>query len=779
MIKQILLFSWRNLKKNKLFSFINILGLSLGLTCTLIIFLWVQHQLSYDRFHTNLDNLYKVSYKDGGYTLPRALAKHLKENYPEIKNTTVFWRWDDRKITFNKNGFYSFGAFVDSTFFSMFSFPLIAGNKEKLFTNEESIVITEKLAKKIFGNENPIGKIVDYNQWKNLTVTGVLKDLPSNTQIQFEYLMPIKLVSEQWRYTWNSNNSNIYAQLHENVSPKELDKKIADIINQFNKDWNTTPLSLFPLADWNLYNLEGEAKITYVYIFSFIALLILLIACINFINLSTAQSLKRTKEIFIKKVVGSKRTQLFAQFLTESVLTTFVSMLLAILFTEMMLPFVSQLLSADLQLIYDLVHLGILVGLTILTALIAGIYPSLIMSSKKPIALLVKGGTGFSARRQQSIFSKIFSARNSLVIFQYSLSILLIITGIIIYKQLNYIQNKDWGYAKENVLIVKMGGALTNEFANIKQSLIGIPEVINVSYSANPNTSWGNSSCTNKWNNLEQNTAVCIGTNGVDYDYAKTLGIKINEGRFLSKQFSTDAQNAIVINEAAVKAFNFENPIGKVINNIFGDDYTVVGVMEDFHTESLRAQINPFGFIFDENGSHMYIKIASGNLVHTIENIKKKVSTIVPDDPFEFSFLDDQINSLYKTEKTTGILINYGTAIALFISCLGIFGLAIYNTQNRIKEIGVRKVNGAKISEILMMLNKDLVKWVAIAFVIASPIAYFAMTKWLENFAYKTELSWWIFALAGGIALFIALATVSWQSWRAATQNPVEALRHE
>ncbi len=776
-----------SIKENKINTLITIFGLSVGLACTITIALWVNYELSYDRFHENPQDLYKAAFSYDpqdfhAYILPAPVAQYLKEEYPDIKNTTVFYQWSNKKIIQDENKFLANGSFVDPSFFSMFNFPFIIGSLSDAFIHPNSIVLTQSLAEKLFGQKNPLGNTVKMDGDEEYIVTAVLEDIPKNSDMQFEFLLPYKRIAQQLN-SWDYKVLQVYVQLNKGIDYSDVNMQIANVISQFKPDWNNR-LYITPLTACHLHNLQGGGRIQYVYILSIVAFLILTIAIFNIVNLTMATSDGRIKEIGLRKILGSSKNLLIIQFLFEAQILALIAMGFALIFVELLLPSVNNLLNVNLDLTYSLFTILILLGFAVLTGLISGFYPASFLSSLRPIDLIKKAirPMGSGSKYKSSSNAQKLSLRSGLVIFQFALAIVLIAGIIVITKQVQFMKQKDLGFNKENILIVHMQDQLRHKYEIAKNDLLLMPEISSISTSRSPLTSWQMSDMP-VWDGKQSDNIFDMGINSVDYDFDETLGIEVIEGRFLTKEYSKDATDGFVINEAAVKAMELKNPVGTKMSIFNGTSYErkgeIIGVIKNMHTESLHSEIKPFVYMYSPTGSYMFIKINSSANSTIVQTIKNKIEQIAPNDPIELSFLEDDLNKLYSSEETTEKLIGYSSLIAIIISCLGLFGLSFYGIQKRIKEIGIRKVNGAEVSEILIMLNKDFVKWVAIAFVIATPIAYYLMNSWLEKFAYKTELTWWIFALAGVLALSIALLTVSWQSRRAATRNPIEALRYE
>jgi len=771
-----------SIQKNKINTLITLFGLSIGLMCTIIIGLWVKYEVSYDRFHENPQDLYKAAFTYEpqdfhGYVLPAPVGQYLKKEYPDIKNTTVFFKWRNKKIIQGENKFLVNGSFVDPSFFSMFNFPFTIGSLSDAFIHPNSIVLTQSLAEKLFGHENPVGNTVKVDGDEEYIVTAVLEDIPTSSDMQFEFLLPYKIISQQLN-SWDFKATEIYVQLNKGIDYSDVNIQIANVINQFKPDWNNR-LYITPLTACHLHNLEGGGRIQYVYILSIVAFLILIIATFNIVNLTMATSNRRIKEIGLKKIFGSSKKLLIIQFLFEAQILAMMALGFALFFIELLLPSVNNLLNVNLDLSYNLFIILILLGFAVFIGLISGIYPAFFLSSLRPIDIIKKTirPFGFSNKNNSSPNAQKLSLRSGLVIFQFTLTIVLIAGIIVITQQVQFMKQKDLGFNKEDILIVHMQDQLRSKYEIAKNKLLQMPEISSISTSRSPLTIWQMSD-TPVWDGKQSDNIFDMGMNFVDYDFDETIGIEVIEGRFLTKEYSKDATDGFVINEAAVKAMELKNPVGTKMS-IFERKGEIIGVIKNMHTESLHSEIKPFVYAYSPLGNYMFIKTNSSINPRIVQTIKNTIKQVAPNDLIELNFLEDDLNSLYSKEQTTEKLIGYSSLIAIIISCLGLFGLSFYGLQKRIKEIGIRKVNGAAVSEILIMLNKDFVVWVAIAFVIAVPIAWYVMNNWLLNFAYRIGLPWWIFALAGIMALLIALITVSIQTFKVARRNPVEALRYE
>ncbi len=802
MLKNNMKITFRNMKRHKGFSLINISGLAIGMACAILIFLWIQYELSFDEFHANARQLYQAVYKFEdqevyGRYLPGPLADLLKEEYPEIMDATTYKPWE-KKISFGTKSYFGTGSYVDPSFFDMFTFPFVKGNPETAFSEPLSVVITEDLADRLFGKEDPIGKTLTYfafSQGTDLKVTGVIANIPRNSHIQFDFLIPYK-IGYDWMQTWSNNAVHTYVLLHESSNWQDVGDKISGVLNEHIPNSKIrTRLYLYPLWKIHLHALEGGGLITYIYIFSAMALVVLLIACINFMNLSTARSEKRFREIGIKKVVGSSRPQLARQFLSEAVVLSFLALFLAVLMVKWFLPSINAMLGFELKIHFSSLFVLILIAMGLLTGIVSGSYPAFFLSTIQPAAIL-KGNLSSMIvvkkkwSRKSTSSQKGTFLRKVLVVIQFSLSIFFIICVSGIQKQLTYIRNRDLGFDKEHVLVIQAEGSLKQKSQIIRNELLENPDIQNVTFSAFSLTDWESSVSGRdlNWTGKTGDKDFLLGNNYVDYDYCDTFDMKMVEGRFFSEEFGTDASDACVVNEAAIRAMELDEPIGKQIAWSSGLPYenrrTIVGVIADFNTQSLHREIRPFVLMPLENfrqfmSNYVCIKLRSDDIPSSLGAIENTIRTFVPDDPFLYHFLDEKIDSLYRTEQLTGKLTRYITFLAIFISSLGLFGLASFSVERRTKEIGVRKVLGASASKIILLLTKDFSKWVLLANIIAWPVAWFSLKKWLQNFAYRTNIGVWIFLFSASLALAIALFVICFQSLKAALANPVKSLRYE
>jgi len=817
--------AWRNLVRNKVSSIINIGGLAIGLACVVFISLYISDELSYDRFFKNADRIFRVNTHElmanseftAGQT-PPPVGAALVNNIPEVESYTRIYRPGDQIIHFVRNG--QKGSLteksllsVDSNFLQVFSYPLLAGDRATCLNGPNSVVLTERAAKKYFGNTSPIGKNLVFDMYmKPFTVTAVLKDLPSQSSMQFDVLQsnlgmpPVKRFN--WSWVWLQMDT--YVKLRDNIATddattKKIEakfpamirvqaatafKRIGQPFDAFIKKGGKYDLELQHLTDVHLYsgNIGSmfviQSDIKYVYIFAAIGLFIILLACVNFMNLATAQSAKRAKEVGIRKVLGSVRKQLITQFMAEALVYTLIASFIAIIIVLLCLPAFNQLAAKSISLpdFFNFYSIAGLLALIIVTALFAGSYPAFFLTSFKPAAIL-RGGGDFKNSGGG------FFTRNALVVFQFTISTVLIICTMVVYKQLLYNQSKDLGFNKENVLMIADAHRLGNNEETFRQELLRMPEVANASISTSmptknlftdyyvPETTGENVSTTDK--NISLTSFI------VDEAYVPTLKLKMVEGRNFSRDFKDSA--SVILNENAVAQLGWKDPIGKTLTYPGGNDvkFKVIGVVKDFNAQSLHSAMIPFALFYttsktyDIGTSYIAVRIKPGDYNKAISHIQSKWKSFMPDNPFEYSFLDQEFDALYSSDQTVGKVFSVFTFLSLTVACLGLLGLAMYTAERRTKEIGIRKVLGASVQNVVSMLSKDFLKLVIIASLIAFPLAWYAMNQWLQSFAYPTDVSWWIFALAGAAMAIIALLTVSFQAIKAALTNPVKSLKTE
>jgi predicted permease len=765
----------RNIRRHKAYSFINIAGLAIGIASCMLIMFWVQDELSYDRFHEHADSLYAATFSNGSMVTPTALSGFLKAEYPEVLHTSRFGIMGSNLLKYEDTEIYEAGGvLVDPDFVKMFTISFLGGDLETLLNDPNSILLSEKLARKYFGNKNPIGQTMTFNTRFALKVTGVFEDYPSNSHIRFEYILPLAL-SKIWNRnlnTWEHNNIRTYVQLQEGTPVKSVDLKISDVVER-HRPQDQRPLSLQPVTRLRLDPYRGRGTITYVYLFSAMSFFILLIACINFINLTTAKSSTRAKEVGIRKTVGACRAHMIRQFFGESLFLTLIAFAVGIGLAVLFLPRFNNL-SGKTFTWEVLLQQGVLFGtfcILLLTVLIAGSYPAFFLSRFQPARVLTgKLKTGMKGRM----------LRKTLVVVQFSLSVLLILGTVMIYRQVHFLQERDVGYDRECVIVFDIGSWFTRNRDTIKTELLSNPDIQHVTLVDVAPYRWQSNAGVGDvhWQG-KTNQQVKMVMTSVDYDFLDTFGLEMAEGRFFSKEYSTDAAESFVVNQAAVKAMEMGDPVGKELK-VWDLKRRIIGVVKDYHFESLHKPIIPMAMRIDHDWyQQACVRIAPHRVSDTLAFIEKKWKEIYPKYPFEYRFLDDILQSLYQSEQSIGTVVTVFTVLALFISCLGIFGLSSYTAEQRTKEIGIRKVLGASVSSVVKHISKEFVFLVIIANVIAWPLAYLMINQWLQRFAYRIAMGWLTFVLVGIVVLVLSLLTVSWQIIRAAIANPVDSLRYE
>jgi len=765
----------RNIRRHKAYSFINIAGLAIGIVSCMLIMLWVQDELSYDRFHEHADSLYVATFSNGSTVTPTALSGFLKAEYPEVLHTSRFTYMGSNLLKYEDTEIYEAGGvMVDPDFVKMFTIPLLGGYQETSLNDPQSILISEKLAHKYFGNKDPIGQTMTFATSIDLKVTGVFEDYPANSHIRFEFILPLAL-SKMWNWnlnTWEYNNIRTYVQLHEGTPVKSVDSKISDVVER-HRPQDQRPLSLQPVTRLHLNPYHGRGTLTYIFLFSAMAFFILIIACINFINLTTAKSSNRAKEVGIRKTVGAFRAHLIRQFFGESLFLTLIASAIGVGLSILVLPGFNNL-SGKTFTWEVLLQQGVLLGIfsiLILTVLIAGSYPALFLSRFQPARVLtgklkagMKGGT----------------LRKILVVVQFSLSVFLVLGTVTIYRQVHFLQERDVGYDREHVVIFGISGQIIQNRDTIKTMLLSNPGIQHVTLVDIAPYRWQSNAGVGDvhWEG-KTNQQVKMVMTSVDYDFLDTFGLEMAEGRFFSKEYSTDATESFVVNQAAVKAMEMDDPIGKELR-VWDYKRKIIGVVKDYHFESLHKPIIPMAMRIDPRWyQQACVRISPHRVRDTLAFLEKKWKEGHPRYPFEYQFLDDMIHSLYRSEQSIGTVVTVFTVLALFISCLGIFGLSSYTAEQRTKEIGIRRVLGASVSNVVKHISKEFVFLVIIANVIAWPLAYFLINLWLQKFAYRIAIGWLTFILVGMVVLVLSLFTISWQIIRAATANPVDSLRYE
>ncbi|MEP6712337.1 MAG: ABC transporter permease [Ferruginibacter sp.] len=812
MIKNYLKIAWRNLLKNKTFSLINIAGLASGLACFILIALYVADELSYDKFNEKAGRIYRINSDIvfGGNKLHMAVTADpmgaaLKKDYPQVEQYVRIYASSGPKLVKKGATFINEPnvAHADSTLFEVFTLPAVSGDTKNALNEPNTVVITESTAKKYFNTVNAVGKLIETNDNTSTLykITAVIKDIPHNSHFNFDFIFSMDNADYQWGQ-FMSHNFQTYLLLKPGTDYKAFEKNFAQYIDKYimpqakqfmninsmaemEKAGNKLEYSLMPLTDIHLNSdrypeLGVNGSMQYVYIFSAVALFVLLLACVNFMNLSTARSAGRAKEVGIRKVLGTERKSLIGQFLTESILMATISLLLAVVIVCVTMAYFNDLSGKSLA-IADLLkpaYFALLLLLPLIVGVVAGSYPAFYLSSFKPIAVL-KGKLNAGFKKSH--------LRNVLVVFQFATSIMLIIGTIIVYRQLNFIQTKKLGFSKDQVLVVNntyVLGKNATVFKNEISKLAGVSSATFASFLPVANSS-RNDNTYSKEAVMDPRNSLSTQTWRIDYDYIKTLGMEMLTGRNFSKEYGSDS-NAIIINETAAKVLGYDNPLGKKLYTNNGAQgasdvisYEIIGVVKNFHYESLKQTVGPLLFRLGNRTAATAFKISTANVQGLVKKVEDKWKTMASGMPFSYQFLDDSFDNMYREEQRTGKLGLTFAVIAILIACLGLFGLATYMAEQRIKEIGVRKVLGASVGNITSMLSKDFVKLVLIAAVFAFPIAWWAMNNWLQDFAFRVDIGWWVFALAGIIALLIAVLTVSSQAIKAAVANPVKSLRTE
>jgi len=791
MFKNYLKISLRIIKRYKGYSFINLTGLAVGMACCFLILLWIRNELSYDRFHKKGERIFKVtieSHRSNGRIEPFShtqfpLAPSLKERYPEIINATrifeakVLVRYGSQ--VFNEEQFY----FTDPSFFEMFTFPLVNGHPETALSTANSIVITEDMKQKYFGSEDPIGKTITVNAKRDFIVTGVMKNIPANSHIQVDFLIPSGILEnldrERLRQEWDASGLNswgatyvhTYVLLQESSSYLDIEQKISGFLKEVKSDtrWR---LRMQPLFQVYLFPINGSnAIVKYLTIFSIIAFLVLMIACINFVNLTTAYSNKRAREIGMRKVVGAQKGDIIKQFFGESLMLSLVSSGLAVLLVCLCLPAFNTLTGKQLSLTdsFDLTLLFALLGIAILTGCISAIYPALFLSSFKPIGIL-KGSSSSGLRK--------LLFRRVLVAAQFSLSIIFIIGAVVVYSQLEYIRKKDLGYNKENLIYLPLQGKIQNKYQLLKNEMVQNANVLNVTASNALPSFLDTGAGGLDWEGKDPKLDAVYNYASVDIDFIETFRMKIAQGRNFSKEVISDASN-FILNETAIKEMGLHDPVGKRFR-MWEIEGKIIGVVKDFNFRPLHTRIEPLILTPTVMPyTYLIVRISSENYASAIKYLEGVWNRLNPEYPFDFHFVDADFERLYWDEQRLGKIFGYFTCLSIFIACLGLYGLAAFVTEQKTKEIGIRKVLGASILGITAMLSKEFTKWVLLANMIAWPVAYFVMNMWLQNFAYRTSIKLWTFILSSVLALIIAMLTVSYQSIKAALVNPVDSLRYE
>ena len=790
MLKNYLKIAWRNLIKSKAHSFINIAGLSVGLACSLLILLWVQNELSIDQYHTNGKRLYSVyerQYVDnkilGQYGTPGLLPEELKKQIPEIEASTGISYGDENTFQVGDKILKMNGTDAGADCFKMFSIPLLQGDVQTALNSPVSMAISRKMAVAFFGSPAAaMGKTIRYDNRKNFTVTAVYEDLPNTASQKYDFLMNwYNYIDEnQWAKDWGNNGPSTIIMLRADADPDAVEKKITHFLDNLYKGQKkgtfTEELGLQRFGDGYLHGnfengkIEG-GRIEYVRLFTIVAIFILLIACINFMNLTTARSVKRAREIGVRKVVGAVRSVLIKQFIGESMLVTALAVAVSLILLVLLLPMFNQITHKEIELPFGQPLFWLkLAGITLITGLVSGSYPALFLSSFNPVKVL-KGAL--------KLDSGTTMFRKGLVIFQFALSVILITATIIVSRQMAYIQSKNLGYDRENLIYIPMSGELISKYSTFKDEVLRMPGIQSVTRISNTPTNIQNWTGDVQWEGKDPNVVVQFTQVSVGYDFVKTMKLKMEAGRDFSKAFATDSIGYL-INEAALKRVKYADPIGKSLT-FWGKKGTIVGVIKDFHFASMHEAIKPLVIRLreDEKYGNVLVKTQPGKTREALAGLESLCKQINPEFPFTYNFSDQEYQKLYQNEQIVTMLSNAFAFLAIFISCLGLLGLAMFTAEQRIKEIGIRKVLGASVGSLLALLSLEFLVLVVIALMIALPVSWYSMSKWLQGFAYRTTMQWWMFGMAGGIIIIVAMLTVSFQAIKAALVNPIKSLRSE
>jgi putative ABC transport system permease protein len=784
MFKEYLKISLRHAKKNKGFSLMNIFGLSLGMTCAILILLWVQDEVTYNRFHEKYSTLFQVmdnqTYEGKTYTfsaVPGLLAGALKDEVPEIKNTARA-DWGNRWLfTLGEKTIYDDGRLVDPSYLDMFTFPLLHGEKKNTLADEHSIVITNKLSQKLFGDENPVGKYIKVNNKKEMLITGVLKDAPNNSSLKFQWLASFKIFEKQndWYKTWDNNGMQTYVELKPGTDVDKLNKKIYSFIQAKNKD-AAAKIFLHSMDDWRLRSkfIEGKqdgGRIEYVRLFSIIALLLIFIACINFMNLATARSEQRMREVGVRKVMGAERFALMKQFVGESLVTSCIALIIACIFVLISLPFFNDLVEKKLSLgLTNPLQWLLLIGIAIFCGFIAGSYPSVYLSSFSPVSI-------FKGMKIKS--SGAAMVRKGLVVTQFVVSIVLIISTVVIFRQIQHVKDRQLGYKKENLIYCDLQSNVKEHFDVIRQDLISTGMVTNAATSSQNLLNEGSNTGGFSWEGKDPTKEVLITVENGSPGFINTTGMQIIAGRDFDADWKKDSMN-IIVNQTFAKLMNKKNPVGEIVRQD-SNAYHIVGMVKDFVYNDFYKAPDPYVLYCDpRNTYNLFIRIKdNANTSDALAQIESVIKKNNPGYPFEYNFIDADFDKLFKSEMLVAKLSRLFAILTIFISCLGLFGLAAYTAERRTKEIGIRKVLGATVAGMVGLLSKDFLKLVFIAVLVASPLAWYIMNNWLQDYAYRINIQWTVFVLAAILALLIAFLTVSVQAIKASVANPVNSLRTE
>ncbi|MFC1897984.1 ABC transporter permease [Candidatus Cloacimonadota bacterium] len=779
MLKNYLKIAFRNFRRNKAFTFINIVGLAIGMTVCIMLLLWVQDELSFDKFHKNSENIYNLIQEGvwndgenyGNRTIPYCLAPLMHEIYPEIENHVRVRTFNGMMMQLDDKTFYEDDVLLtEPALFEIFSFDLVKGDLEVAFNDKHNLILTETTARKYFGDEDPMGKIIRYDDRVDFTVTGIAADAPENSTISFNMILPFEILGEERINSWSWESSG-YIQLNKSTNLTDFGNKIINTVID-NRENGDTLVRVQPLSRVHLYDpLDQPEGLIFVLIFASIGIIVLLIACINFMNLATARSAKRAKEVGIRKVVGADRKSLIRQFMSESVLTALFALVVAFVLVELFLPNFNQLSGKNLDIsLSNLVFILGLIAITLIVGVISGSYPAFYLSQFNPNKVLKSGNAPKTKNRFRTV----------LVVFQFSISIALIICTATVYDQINYLQNKDLGFSKDFIVSIPFNTELEESYDAFKEEMMKNPNILGVTNSSSSPANVGNVNPA-VWEGKTDDENILFNFFLVEKDFLTVFDMELVAGENFSKDHESGEPVPYIVNEAAVKLMQLENPIGKRFT-MYDDQNAgeIIGVVKNYHFQRLTNDIGPIMIttLYWWRGN-VYIKVNPKNVQESLHYIEEVVTKLSPSFPYEYSFLDEDIDQLYTYYYEMGNIIKYFAILAVFISCLGLFGLASFMTEQRTKEIGIRKVLGSSAAKIIYLLTKGFSKWVLLANIFAWPIAYYAMQKFLSLFAYNSGVNIWLYILSGIAALFISIFTVGYQTLRAANANPVRALQYE
>lgn len=785
MLNNYLRIGWRNLRRYKMYSSINIGGLAIGLAVGILILVWVQDELSYDKFHEKGDSLYKlsVSFTSGSDVqtwdgMPGPIAIHAVKDIPGVQNAVrTRDNWGSiSKFTYNNNDFFDIkAAFVEPSFFTLFTFPLLKGNAQHPFPANNSLIVTSSAAMKYFGTTDVMGKVIT-GDGKSYVVSGVMEDFPEQSSIRYDFLLPFSILQASFvkGETWSSLDTDwgdFYYTTYLQLAPNTSTSKVAAALATLRPDNKQEPgikYNVQPLYDIHLYNPDlSEGGIKIVRIFMIIAVVILLIACVNYVNLSTARAMQRAAEVGIRKIVGASRRQLFIQFVWESVLVFMLALTLAVIIILLLIPFYNNLAAKHLSFSLQNLQMIVAIGLSMLvTLIVAGIYPAVILSSFNPLKTL-KGGLTLSGSN--------ITFRRALVVVQFLIATVLIVSTLIVGQQLKYIKSKAIGYDKENVFVFS-AGKMGDHMQSSLQELSASAGVAAAASSNNSVTSIDNSTGDTYWEGKRKDESLIVHALSADKNFLDMMKFRFVAGQNFANSPADSAH--YIINETAAKMMGMKDPVGQKFS-LWEENGIIIGVVKDFHYASLHEKIGPLVIYYRPSGFQVYVKTKPGETDKAIASAERLHKRYNAGFPFRYSFIDDNLDRMYKLDRRTGNLFNYFAGIAIFISCLGLFGLATFTTGQRVKEIGVRKVLGASVTNIVTLLTSDFLRIVLVSIILSVPVAWYAMNKWLEDYAYRITISWWVFTMAGGLAIMVALLTVSFQAVKAALTNPVRSLRTE